>query len=299
MEEEFLSCTSTVVDGNDYKESDCWLWYPFHWPHSPPLDGLREVSVDSAAEQRLLVLEYQQMWSRRKCWIDSADNCGQQSNPFIHWNMAMTRTEPQTLFGHGTDGKVVVVVCAYQGQSIWSSNSSFSPGQTHIHEPFQSWLTAIAIRYSGGLPQEHVPAIRSVVMILLLFGRKRIHGATIGSCQLQLIEDYSTSSAGGGNGYILWDTMQSTVISTTTESIKEIRGGGEGLVQLWLNCTVAQQQTNWNTKWLMNNNGQGLPCTLALRNRRRSTLNKGPCTLGCGYEWCNKVRNRAGNHKGE
>lgn len=23
MEEEFLSCTFTVVDGNDYKESDC------------------------------------------------------------------------------------------------------------------------------------------------------------------------------------------------------------------------------------------------------------------------------------
>lgn len=127
---------------------------------------------------------------------------------------------------------------------------------------------------------------------------KGFTGTTIGSCQLQLIGDYSSSSAGGGNGYILWDTMQSTVISTTTESIKESRGGG-GLVQLWLNCFVAQQQTNWNTKWLMNNNGQGLPCTLALRNRRRSTLNLGPCTLGCGYEWCNKVRNRAGNHKGE
>lgn len=81
------------------------------------------------------------MWIRRKCWIDSADNCGQQSNPFIgtfHWNLDSTRTEPQTLFGQGTDGKVVVVVCAYQCQ--------------------------------------HVPAIRSVGMILLLFGRKRIHG---------------------------------------------------------------------------------------------------------------------------
>lgn len=89
---------------------------------------------------------------------------------------------------------------------------------------------------------------------------------------------------------------QCTVFSTTTESIKKSRGGG-GLVQLWLNCFVAQQQTNWNTKWLMNNNGQGLPCTLALMNRR-STLNLGPCTLACGYEWCNKVRNRAGNHKG-